>query len=101
MESFHNILLLCIHQVALKPDRLFDRVLSNPCYLLVHDFHMRIMQAASNEAADKAERAFLQILLMSLNSNSKEVSVQYHCFGTFQLCDVVGLEIKVNHVYVH
>lgn len=36
-----------------------------------------MMQAASNEAADKVERAFLQILLMSLNSNSNEVSVRF------------------------
>ncbi|KAG0598835.1 hypothetical protein M758_12G104200 [Ceratodon purpureus] len=35
-----------------------------------------LIDAASNEAADKAERAFLQILLMSLNNNSKELSMK-------------------------
>ncbi|XP_024361711.1 uncharacterized protein [Physcomitrium patens] len=35
-----------------------------------------LIDAASNEAADKMERAFLQILLQSLNSNNKELSMK-------------------------
>jgi hypothetical protein len=53
-----------------------------------------MMQAASNEAADKVERAFLQTLLMSLNSNNKEVSVRFVVLEVLQLWDRVGLKLK-------
>lgn len=51
-----------------------------------------MMQAASNEAADKVERAFLQVLLMSLDSNNKEVS-DWFSSGIF------GLELQANRLY--
>lgn len=54
-----------------------------------------MMQAASNEAADKMERAFLQILLQSLNSNNKEVSV-YVVLLHFMPGDVSDTRKTVN-----
>lgn len=45
-------------------------------HIIFHDCSVPMMQAASNDKADDVERAFLQILLQSLNSSNKEVSVQ-------------------------
>lgn len=42
----------------------------------INPFMSVLIDAASNEAADKMERAFLQILLQSLNSNNKELSMK-------------------------
>lgn len=70
-----------------------------PC---IHDCYIPLMQAASNEAAEKVERAFLQILLMSLNNNNKDVSFLFVVLVLFQLWDVEAacLVLFCKHVSV-
>jgi len=61
-----------------------------------HDSYLPLMQSAFDEAADKVERAFLQILLLSLYNNNKEVSVPIFVLFLFQLWDGVCLYEKAN-----